>query len=164
MAKKNLTIKKKRNKARKIKNALFVSEFVSITTPYVIMGAENFNEWFVLNPESWKVCLGGIMAIALMSMAVLLVAKKKENSQLTVGYISLIVGWYAVAFVFLMLAKILNEIYVIMAYGGLGMLGAFGLDIGSKSFKNKEKHYTQALKQAQEQVDKEQAINEINEK
>lgn len=161
--KKPLTIKQKKNRARATQYTLFGSEFLAVATPYAIMAGVNHEEWFIQNPEPWKIGLGGALGLALMSLAVLLVAKKKEKEEIKNGYIALIIGWYAVAFIFLMLARLMNEIYTIMFYGGLGLIVAFGLDMGSKHFKKKADDYKDSLALANKDIDKEQAKQEIAE-
>lgn len=146
MAKK-LTATKKRNRYRLISRASFGGEFVSIATPYVVMGAINYEEWFK-GTEGWKVGLGGSIALALMGLCVFLITKKKEDTDSkTGGYITLLLGWLAVAFVFLLLANIMHQIASIMFFGAIGIAGALGLEIVSKTYKDKADLYTQALQE-----------------
>ena len=158
--KKQKTLKQQKNRERAIQYSLFAGEFAAIPTPFAIMCAVNHEEWFINNPDSWKIGLGGAIAIALMSIAVLLVGAKKENKELTGGYIALILGWYALAFVALLLAQILTEIYKIMFIGGTGMISAFGLDIGSKKFKKMADKDQEALLEAEKELKKERAKEE----
>ena len=147
MAKKPLTAKQKQNKYRALQYSTFVGEFVSIILPFVIMGAVNYEDWFV-SESGWKVGLGGTLALALLGIAVLLVTKKKEDEKITSGYIALIIGWFAVAFIFVLLASIIEQIAMIMFFGGIGILGAFGLDMTSKNFKSKADLYKNAIAKA----------------
>lgn len=147
MAKKPLTAKQKQNKYRALQYSTFVGEFVSIILPFVIMGAVNYEDWFV-SESGWKVGLGGTLALALLGIAVLLVTKKKEEEKITSGYIALIIGWFAVAFIFVLLASIIEQIAMIMFFGGIGILGAFGLDMTSKNFKAKADLYKNAIAKA----------------
>lgn len=147
MAKKPLTAKQKQNKYRALQYSTFVGEFVSIILPFVIMGAVNYEDWFV-SESGWKVGLGGTLALALLGIAVLLVTKKKEDEKITSGYIALIIGWFAVAFIFVLLASIIEQIAMIMFFGGIGILGAFGLDMTSKNFKAKADLYKNAIAKA----------------
>ena len=66
--KKQLTPKQKQNKYRALQYTTFVGEFVSIFTPFIIMGVVNAQEWFY-NEEGWKVGLGGTLALALLGIA-----------------------------------------------------------------------------------------------
>lgn len=156
------TIKQKKNKYRALQYTFTAGEYVSVATPYAVMAAINKDEWFVYNPEPWKIGLGGTLGLALMALSVFLVTKKKENNKLTDGMIGLVVGWYAVAFVFFLLAKINMEIYTIMFYGGFGLLGALGLNVGSKNFENKANKMKNAIVDAQAEKDKEQARYELD--
>ena len=161
MAKKQLTTKQKKNRYRALQYTTFVSEFVSIIMPFVIMGAINAKEWFY-QEEGWKVGLGGTLALALMGIAVFMITKKKEDEKITGGYITLIVGWFAVTFIFVLLASIMEQIANIMFFGGIGLLGAFGLDILSKNYKEKADTYVNIIKQAKEEMLKEEVKKEIN--
>ena len=163
MAKKQLTVKQKQTRYRALQYTTFVSEFISILTPFIIMGAVNYEDWFV-SENGWKVGLGGTLALALLGIAVLLVTKKKEDEKITSGYITLIIGWFAVAFIFVLLASIIEQIAMIMFFGGIGLLGAFGLDMTSKNFKAKADTYKNALNTANEKTLEEEAKEEIAKK
>lgn len=158
--KKQLTAKQKQTKYRALQYTTFIGEFVSILTPFIIMGIVNYDEWFTTE-EGWKVGLGGTLALALMGIAVFLVTKKKEDEKITGGYITLIVGWFAVAFIFMLLASIMEQITTIMMFGGLGLLGAFGLDIASHNFKDKADLYKKTIQVAKENVVKQQVEDDL---
>ena len=162
MAKKQLTTKQKKNRYRAIQYGTFGGEFVSILAPFVALGIANYDTWFA-NEEGWKVGLGGTLALALHGIAVLLVSKKKEDEKITSGYITLIVGWFAVAFIFLLLANIMDQIATIMFFGGIGLLGAFGLDMTSKEFKKKADLYKEAIAKVNGENLEEQIRKEIEE-
>ena len=159
--KKQLTIKQQKNKNRATQYALFASEFVAIPVPFAIMAVINREEWFLNNPNGWQIGLGGGIAIALMSIMALLVSAKKENQELTGRYVALIIGWYAFAFVAMLLSEIMYEIYKIMMIGGTGMLAAFGLDQGSKYFKKQADKNKEQLTEAEKQLGVEQAKEEM---
>ena len=125
------------------------------------MAIVNHEEWFVMNPEPWKVGLGGSIGMVLLALAMFLITKKRDNEKLTNGMVALVIGWYAITFVFFLLAQINMEIYKIMAYGGFGLLGALGLDIGSKNFERKANNLKLAMTNAQNNLDTEQATKEI---
>lgn len=161
MENKELTIKQKYRRAKAGQYSLMAAEYVSVVTPYSIMAIVNRNEWFIANPEPWKVGLGGAIALVLVSLATLLVTLKKENKEITNGFIALVLGWYAVTFVFFLLANINMEIYKIMAIGGLGLIGAMGLDYGSRHFEKKAKELKTAITNAKTNLDTEQATKEI---
>ena len=160
MAKKQLSAKQQQTKYRALQYSTFIGEFVSILMPFIIMGAINYEDWFV-SENGWKVGLGGTLALALLGIAVLLVTKKKEDTSITSGYITLIIGWFAVAFVFMLLASIMEQITTIMFFGGIGILGAFGLDMTSKNFKVKADKYKESIEKAKSKVIEDSVEQEI---
>ena len=164
MEKKPLTVTQKKNKYRALQYVTFGSEFLSIITPFIAMGIVNHEEWFY-QEDGWKIGLGGSLALALMGIAVFLVSKKKEeNSKVTNGYISLIVGWFAVAFIFMLLADIMSQMSMIMLFGGIGLCGAFGLDIASKDFKAKADAYKDVIKKAKQNVIQQEVEKDLQNK
>lgn len=158
---KELTATQKKNRYRGYQYLAFGGEILSVLTPYIVLGAINFDTWFTQNPEGWKVGLGGSLALALCGIAVFLVSKKKEDEKITNGFIVLIVGWFMVAFIFMLLASIMNEIATIMFYGGLGLMGAFGLDMVNKNYKNKADMYKEAIKKVRGENAEEEVRKEI---
>ena len=159
--KKHKTIKQQYKEKRAIQYSMIGGEYLSIVVPYGIMAIVNREEWFVMNPEPWKIGLGGSIGIVLLALAMFLITKRKDNAKLTDGMIALVIGWYAITFVFFLLAQINMEIYKIMAYGGFGLLGALGLDIGSKYFDKKATELKTAMENAQENLATQQATQEI---
>ena len=154
-----LTATQKKNKYRALQYATFGGEFISILTPFITMGAINYQDWFMVD-GGWKVGLGGALSLALLGMAIFLVGKKKEDNTITNGFITLILGWFAVAFIFLLLANIMDQIATIMMFGGIGLMGAFGLNIASQKYKAKADMYIEAKKvveldNAKEEIKKE---------
>jgi thiol:disulfide interchange protein len=125
------------------------------------MAIVNRDEWFTYNPDSWKVGLGGSIGMVLLALAMFLITKRKDNAKLTDGMIALVIGWYAITFVFFLLAQINMEIYKIMGYGGFGLIAALGLDIGSKNFEKKANDLKVAMENARQNLDTEQATKEI---
>ena len=156
MAKKKLTPKQNYTKYKSLQFSCIGGEVISVLTPFIILGAVNYQDWFV-SEEGWKVGLGGSLALALMGVAIFLVTQKKEKDlKITDGWIALIVGWFAVAFIFVLLANIMDQIATIMLWGGLGLCGAFGLDMTSKAMKNKADKYKSAIEKAEEDIIKEE--------
>lgn len=159
--KKPLKASQKQRRYRVLEKSLFFGEFVSIGTPYIIMGAINFDEWFKTT-EGWKVGLGGALAMALMCIAVFAITKKKEDADSrTGGYITLLLGWLAVAFIFLLLANIMHDIATIMFFGAIGIAGALGLDVTSKKFGEKANIYEEAIKKVKKEVVEQDAEKEF---
>lgn len=159
--KKELTIKQQKKRYKTYKYLMVGGEYVSALLPFGIMAIVNREEWFVYNPEPWKVGLGGAIGMTLLALAMFLITKKRDNEKLTNGMIAMLIGWYAVTFVFFLLAQINMEIYKVMAYGGLGLLAAVGLDVGSKYFDKKATDLDRAMKQAETNLQTEQATKEI---
>lgn len=162
MAKKQLTIKQKAKKEKRIANLLFASEFVAIPTPFVIMGAVNYEEWFATNPNSWSIGISGGIAIALMSFIAVLVALKKENKEITGGYLAIIFFYYMIGFIAWGLEAIMHQIKEIIFITGTGLIGAMVLDNQSKKMLKKSNKHFKAIDNAQEQEDTEQARKELN--
>lgn len=155
------TVSQKQKKYRALQYTCVGGEFVSALTPYIILGAVNADKWFK-SSEGWKVGLGGSLALALMGLAIFLVTQKKEKeSKVTDGWITLIVGWFMVAFIFVLLTNILDQIAIIMLFGGIGLCGAFGLDLTSKSFKAKADLYKEAIGEVKRDKLKEQIQQEV---
>ena len=161
--KKKLSIKQQKNRERAWQYTLFASEFAVLPIPFGIMAAVNADEWFVNNPNAWQIGLGGSIGIALTAIMTLLVAARKENKNLTSGYIAMIIGWYAFGFVALLLSQIMYEIYKIMFVSGTGMIAAFGLDMSSKQMKKRADKHKEQLEQAEKELGVEQAKEEIRE-
>lgn len=162
MAKK-LTTRQKQKKYRTLQYTCVGGEFISVLTPFIILGVVNADKWFK-SSDGWKVGLGGSLALALMGIAVFLVSYKKEkDNKITNGWITLIVGWFAVTFVFILLANIMDQIATIMLFGGIGLCGAFGLDLISKSFKTKADLYKEAIGEVTKDKLKEQIAQEVEE-
>ena len=157
-SKKVLTASQKQRRYRVIQKASFGGEFFAMGTPYVIMGAINFDEWFT-PAEGWKVGLGGSLALALMAVAVLSInsTKKQEEDKKKGGYVKLLLTWLAIAFIFLLLANIMHQMATIMFFGAIGIAGALGLDVVSKKYGNLADEY----KAAKEEVKKESIKKEV---
>lgn len=162
MAKKQLTIKQKAKKEKRIANLLFASEFIAIPTPFIIMGAVNYEEWFAQNPDSWTISVSGVIAITLMSFIALLVGLKKENKEITGGYLVIIFFYYMIGFIAWGLEAIMHEIKEIIWITGTGLVGAMVLDNQSKKMNRKSLKHYKAIDNAQEQEDTEQARKELN--
>lgn len=158
--KKVLTASQKQKKYRTLQWVCFGGEIVSIMTPFIILGIVNYEEWFV-SEQGWKIGLGGSLALALLGIALFLFTKKKEDNSITNGWITMIIGWFAITFIFYLLASIINQISTIMFFGGLGLLGAFGLDMLSKKQKEKADAYKDALSEVKRETMIDEARKEV---
>lgn len=157
--KKELTASQKKTKYRALQYACFGGEILSVLAPFITLGIANADEWFTTT-DGWKVGLGGALLLALVGIAVFLVSKKTEKG-LSNGWITLMVGWFAVAFIFVLLGSIINQIASIMLWGGLGLLGAFGLDITKGKMKEKADAYKEALGEVKKESILDEAKREV---
>ena len=161
---KNLTIKQRKNKYRAIQYSTYATQYVALAAPYGALIAVNWDKWFMTNPDSaMKVGIGGAIALALVSLAVFLVTNMKAKNKEVNGYIALIIGWFMAGFVFKLLGTIMLEIADIMFITGSGLITAFGLDIGSEEAKKRGDRMKKALTDAESEIVKEQAKEEIEE-
>lgn len=157
------TARQKQKKYRVLQYTCLGGEFISVLTPFVVLGIVNADKWFKTS-DGWKVGLGGTLALALMGIAIFLVTQKKEKeSKVTNGWITLIVGWFMVAFIFMLLTNIMDQITTIMLFGGIGLCAAFGLDLTSKSFQAKADLYKEALGDVEKDNLKQKIQQEVEE-
>ena len=137
------TVKSQKNKYACIEWGCFVGEFISIATPFIAIGIANYEKYFV-EYDGTKMSIAFIMAMAVMGLAIFLVSRKKlENS-----YITLLIGWAVMAFIFQMLGQIILDLATIMWFGLIGLAGAYGLELGSKAAKKKKESIKEAMAQA----------------
>lgn len=157
--KKKKTPTQKRRQYKAISYTCFGCEFLSIFAPFVTIGIVKYDDYFV-QYNGTKMSIAAILAAALMGIATWLVAKKKFNT----SFISLIIGWFALDFIAFLLGKIINDIAWIMLYGGLGIIGAYGLNIASEKADEKAEEITKAIKKAQEDINVEEYKEELKDK
>lgn len=161
--KKPLTTKQQQTKHRALQYTAIGGMFGSILTPFIILGAINFEDWFK-SDGGWKIGLGATLGMAVVGIAIFLVTKKKEKeSKVTDGWITFIVCWFAVAFIAKLFESIYSQIFEIMMWTGLGICGAFGLDLVSKDQKRKADAYKTARAKVQEESIEEKAKKEVEE-
>lgn len=159
--KKELTTKQKKFKYRVVEYSTFSAEFISIITPFIVMGIINKDTWFIENPNGWKIGLGGAIAIAVMSIAVLLSTKMKSESGKINGYVPLVVGFIATAGILTLLADIITQIANIMWFASIGLAGAFGLDIVSTEYGRRADKLKERIQKANDILDDEIALEEV---
>lgn len=159
--KKPLTTKQKQTRYRVLQYASIGGIFASIFTPFIILGAINFEDWFVAN-EGWRIGLGGTLGLAVAGIAAAMVTFKKEKeSKVTDGWITFIVCWFAVGFTFRLLEEIYHQIFTIMMWTGLGLCVAFGFNIFSNVEKKNADAYKEARKKIKQESIEEQARREV---
>ncbi len=150
---------KQKKHYKRISRICFASEFLSVITPFVAMGIANYNEWFI-EYDGTKMSLAFFLSMAVMGLAVYLVSKKKfENS-----FVTLIIGWAVVTGILFLLGKIINDLAYIMLFGLFGILGAYGLDIGSKQADKKAKEIQSGIDKAKQDMTAEAYKEELAEK
>lgn len=133
----------------------FLGQFISAAAPFIVIGIVNYEEYFV-EYNGTKMSIAAIMAAGVMGFAIWLVSKRKlENS-----YITLLIGWGVVTAIFFLLGQIINDISYIMLFGLIGLVGAFGLDIGSAKAYKKADEIQKGIDAAKEQMTKEAYIDE----
>lgn len=157
--KKSLTPTQKKKHYKRIKRACFVGEFASVITPFMIIGIVNYNKYFV-EYDGTKMSIACVLAAAIMGLALWLVASKKFTN----SFITLIIGWATVDLIFWLLGQIITDIATIMLFGLIGIIGAYGLDIGSAAADKKAKFIDDAMKQAESEITKEEYKEEVEQK
>lgn len=149
--KKKLSPSQRYKQLKTIQYACFGGEFISVLTPFIIVGIVNFNEYFV-EYNGTRVSIACALAFSLMGIAVFLVSKKKFDN----SFITLIVGWLAITIIFFLLGKIITDISWIMLYGLIGILGAYGLDIASAKAEERAKKIKDGMELANQEEIKEE--------
>lgn len=144
--KKQLTPTEQKKRYGRLQLGFLLGEFVSVATPFIVIGAVNYNEYFV-QYNGTKMSLALFMALAIMGLAIWLITKKK----LTMGYTTLLVGWFTATLIFFLLGQIINDIAYIMLYGGIGILCANCCEIASTQFKKKKEKIIAAMEKANEE-------------
>ena len=144
--KKQLTPTQQKKHYKRIKWACFGGEFLSLIAPFVTIGIINFQEYFI-EYDGTKMSIACIISFALMGLAIWLVSSKKFSN----SFVSIIIGWATVDFIFFMMGRIINDIATIMAFGLIGLLGAYGLDLASKAADKKMKKIQEGIEQAEKE-------------
>lgn len=148
------TTKQLKSKYRAIQWTTFVGEFLSVAAPFIAIGIVNYDKYFV-QYDGVKMSISFIMAMAVMGVAIFCITKKKlENS-----FITLLIGWIVMAFIFTMLGEMITDLATIMWFGLIGLGGAFGLDEVSKHFKKKKEF----ISDAEQTANKEELVERVKE-
>ena len=141
---------------KRIATSCFMGEFLAVAAPFIGMGIANYSEWFV-EYDGTKMSLACALSMGVMGLAVYLVSKKKfENS-----FITLIIGWAVVTGILFLLGRIINDLAYIMLFGLIGILGAYGLDIGSKAASKKADEVQKGIDLAKSQMTAEAYKEEV---
>ena len=162
--KKPLTTKQIQAKNRVYQILCYVGMGVGVVTPAAIYGAVNYDEWFVQNPEGYKIGIGAGIAMAVTAFAIFLITYKKEkNLKMTDMWISLIVCVAAIGLSLKLVGKIITEIGDVVLFTALGLCAAFGFDVASWKFQKIADAYRDARKKAKSENIDEKARREVDE-
>lgn len=153
--KKAKTPKQLKRKYKRLSNLCFASEFISVFAPYIAIGIVNYDKYFI-QYNGTKISVGFVLAMIVMGVATFLVSKKKFSG----SFITLIIGWAMVTGILFLIKELLSDICYIMLFGGIGILGAYGLDIGSKKLGKKAIKIQKGIDSAEEQIIKDAQLDE----
>ena len=169
-----MTIEELKKRYRRWQYGAFFGEFISLLAPYIVLGAINFEDWFI-QESGWKVGLGGVLGMALAGIALLLVNKKQSDdmkreagekpSTAVVSYewIVLILGWVMAIVILFLIETIIHQIVQIMIGGLVGLVGACGFDIAHVKLKKKANKLQEDIELSNRELIREQAKKEIAE-
>lgn len=145
---------KQKRKYRAIEWSCFAGEFVSVAAPFVAIAIVNYDKYFV-QYNGTQMSISFFMALAVMGFAIWGITKKKlQNS-----FITFMIAWATIAFIFQMMGEMILDIATIMWFGLIGLAGAYGLDLGSKAAKKKKEKIISAY----EQADKDDLVEAVKE-
>jgi len=145
---------KLKKKYRAIQYSCFVGEFLSVAAPFITIAIVNYNKYFV-EYNGTKTSISFLMAMAVMGFAIWGISKKKlQNS-----FVSLIIIWATMAFIFTMLGQLITDLATIMWFGLIGIAGACGLDIAS----NKAKKAKDKIIEAENKANQDDMVEAIKE-
>lgn len=143
-----------KKKYRRIQYSCFVGEFVAAATPFVTIALVNKDKYFV-DFDGTRMSIALMMALALMGFAIWGVAKQKISN----SFVAFIVRWAMSAFIITMIGQMVMDLATIMWFGLIGLVTAFGLDLGSK----KAQKLKNKITEAQEQANKEEMVEAVKE-
>lgn len=160
--KKPLTTKQTQAKNRLFQILCYLGMGVGVVTPAAIYGSVNYDEWFVQNPEGYKIGIGAGIAMAVTAFAIFLITYKKEkNLKMTDMWISLIVCVAAIGLALKLVGNIINEIGDVVLWTALGLCAAFGFDVASWKFQKEADAYRDARKKVKSESIEEKAKREV---
>lgn len=155
------TAKQLNKKYRALQYTTLAGEYVSIATPFVIMGVVNRDEWFYTD-NGWRTGIGFSLACLLLAIIVTSITFDSEKLNNRKGkYIKLLIGCVIASFVFVLLRDIMDEIAHILWFASLGIAGALGLDISSAEFKSRADLYKNAIQRAKEKKVENDVYNDL---
>ena len=162
--KKQLTTKQKQARYRAGQIGCYFGMGLSVATPSLIYGVVNFDEWFVKNPEGYKIGIGAAIGFVVTGIIMFFMTQKKEKElKVTEGWITFIACALAIGFTLKMLGDILYEIANVVLWSCLGIAGAVGFDIASKKLKRNADAFKAARATVKQESIEDQARREVEE-
>ena len=134
-------------KYKKIQNsgyALKGAKWLSILSPYIIIGAINFEEYFT-EVNGVKMSLGCTLALLVAGISIYNETKAKDENKRING----IVGWAVALALAYFLQSILNDLVLILGAGLIGQMVGAGFDLGANAQLTKAKLYKESIIQAE---------------
>lgn len=131
-------------KYKRIKNkGIFfkASKWISIVSPYLVIGIVNFNDYFT-EANGVKMSMGCTLALIVAGIAI-----KNETSE-TKKINNLVVWGVAFALCYL-LSSVLQDLLLIVGCGLLGQIVGAGFDIGYEKENEKAKLYRESIIKAE---------------
>lgn len=156
--KKTLTPTQKKKKYKRIQYSCFAGEFISVAAPFIAIAIVNYDKYFV-EYDGTKTSISFVMAMAVMGFAIWGITKKK----LANSFVSMIIIWATMAFIFTMLGQIITDLATIMWFGLIGIVGAYGLDLGSNAAKKKKDKIIAGIEEAEKEITKDAYKEELKE-
>ena len=129
------------NKLRKAGYTCLTMKWVSILSPYLIIGIVNFDEYFQ-EANGIKMSLGCILALIVAGISV--ANETKENKK-----INGLVGWAIAWALAILFQSLLNDLVLILGFGLLGQLVGAGFELGANANLEKAALYRSANIQAE---------------
>lgn len=146
MATKEKTPTQKKKSYKRWSRLCFFGEFVSVAAPFLAIGIANYDKYFI-EYDGTKITTGFAMAMIIMGLAVWLVGKK----EITNSMITLVIGWGLVTGILFLIEELLADLCYIMLFGWIGLVGALGLDVGSKKLAAKSDKIAKAIERAEDE-------------
>lgn len=154
--KKQRTTKQQAKHYGTLATTCFIAKFPVVFAPYIAIGIANYNKYFV-EYNGTKMSISFVLALAVMGVAIYLISKKKLEG----SFITLLIGWTLFAFIFTMLGQMISDIAMIMWFGLIGLVAAYGLDKVEDKLKVKKQKLVDAINEAEKDNTVEQVKQEI---
>lgn len=154
--KKQRTTKQQAKHYGTLATTCFIAKFPVVFAPYIAIGIANYNKYFV-EYNGTKMSISFVLALAVMGVAIYLISKKKLEG----SFITLLIGWALFAFIFTMLGQMITDIAMIMWFGLIGLVAAYGLDEAEKKLKVKQQKLLDAINEAEKEITVEKYKTEI---